>query len=231
MQSGEAFTQLVQFSSGFPDGAVTWVLRDGFGAQIATGTITPTASDVSTVITVSGTHNTLVANDLMDYRELSWSYAVGSLNYSGRTRYRIEAFLKFGVSNDGVRSKLGVEAHEVEDSRIDLVAAYASFEETVSKEDLNAVSNAYTEIVVCDAIEALAALRILPSLQVSLAQRESSGTNQYQRSTIQWEDLRAHLNELVAAGYTVVNPSVDVTENFGSIFTVAVRADPITGEG
>lgn len=231
MRSGEAFTQLVEFNEGFPDGNISWVLRNGDGTQITTGTVTPAAGSVSAVVTVSGTHNTLSGGDLFEYRELSYSYLVGGRQFSSIKRYRVEAFLSFGVSAEGVRDKLGVELHEIDDDAVDLVLAYASFESAVGAVALAAITDPLKKLQIRDAIEALAGLRLVPTLQLKLAQREISGASQFQRVTPKWEDLKAHLNELLATGYVAVNANFDAAANYGSIFTPVIRnPDVITGE-
>lgn len=230
MRSGTALTQLVEFSEGAPDGDITWTLLDGAGATVTGGTVTPEADSVSAVIAVPGAQNVISeAGVLFAHRELNWSYTVGGIAHNGRQRYRLEAFLPFGVSEEGVRRKLGVESHEIEDESIDLVGAFTDFRKKVTAALLDAVSGD-DELVVCDAIEALAALNVLPTLQVSLAAKESSGTSQFQRDKIDWKALRAHLEYLVATGYATVNPATDTTANLAPLLIAVVRADPVTGE-
>lgn len=227
MRAGTVLTQLVEFSEGFPDGDINWSLLDGGGASVATGAVTPAADSVSAVIAVTSVQNSLGAGVLAEPRELSWAYTIGGLVYTGRRRYRLEAFLPLGVSEDGVRRKLGVESHELTDEQIDLVIAYGSFESTVTKELLDAVEG-QTALVACDAIEALAALSVLPTLQVALAAKESSGTNQFQRDKIDWKALRAHLENLAATGYAAVNPATDTTASLPPLLIAVVRPDPVT---
>jgi hypothetical protein len=230
MRAGTALTQLIEFSEGFPDGDISWGLLDASGNPLANGAVTPEADSASAVIMVPALDNDIVeAGALFAYRELSWSYTVGGLMQNGRRRYRLEAFLPLGVSEDGVRRKLGVESHELEDEKIDLVTAYSSFRETVTAAKLDAVTN-QTALAACDGIEALAALNLLPTLQISLAAKESSGTNQFQRTKIDWDRLRAHLETILANGYAAVNPLSDTSSQMPSLLTVVVRPDPIVGE-
>lgn len=227
MRSGTALTQLVEFSDGFPDGDVEWQVLDGHGSQVASGSVVPVAESVSVVLTISALENELEAGAVASPRELSWAYTVGGLVHTGRRRYRLEAFLPFGVSEEGVRTKLGLEPHELEDDAIDLVSAYGQFVETVGADPLLTVTG-YQETKVCDAIEALAAIAILPSLQVKLAMKQSSGTDQFQRGAIDWAALRAQLDNIVTAGITTVNPNFSETGTFGSLLVVVVREDPVT---
>lgn len=229
MRAGTALTQLVEFADGFPDGNIDWELLDGTGGVLTAGNVAPEAASVSAVITITGPQNVIVeaGDPLFAHRELSWSYTVGGIGQSGRLRYRLEAFLPLGVSEEGVRGKLGVEDHELEDAKIDLVSAYSNFQATVGAAELAAVEG-QAILVACDAIEALAALRILPTLQVSLANKESSGTNQFSRDKIDWKALRAHLENLLALGYAAVNPATDTTANLAPLLVVVVRDDPVT---
>jgi hypothetical protein len=231
MRSGAPLTQLIEFSYGFPDGDIEWELLNGRGQTVTAGQLTPEANSASAVITVSGDLNTVEPGVMSSPRELRWAYTVSGMVQAGRCRYRLEVFLPLGLSEEGVRRKLGVEAHELSDDRIDLVGAYGRFRETVGSDELEFVetSGGYAEIITCDAIEALAGLTLLPSLQVSLAQKESSGTNQYQRAAINWDAIRAQLEQYVADGYRIVNPGAGVAGDFGPLLITVIRSDPVTG--
>lgn len=232
MRAGTIFTQLVEFSDGFPDGLITWQLLDAGGFQAASGTMTPVVGSVSAVITVPSASNTIDGNELSSSRELKWSYLVSGLARSGRHRYRLEAFLPLGVSEEGVRRKLGLEPHELPDEAIDLVAAYGSFRNTVGTNPLLLVETlgGYNALVACDAVEALAALALLPTMAIRIASKESSGTSQYQRQKIDWDQLKIALEGMVAAGHLLIVPSYDETVAFGALLIIARPAlDPFTG--
>lgn len=228
MRSGLPLTQLVEFTDGFPDGDINWTLLDRDGAVVASGMITPAAGAASVVITVTGAQNTVEAGVLSSSRELQWDYTAGGLTQAGRYRYRLDAFLPLGVSEDSVRHKLGVELHELEDEAIDLPAAYGQFQEMVGAGVLAAVTG-FEVTQARDAIEATAALALIPALQVKLATKQSSGTDQFQRGKIDWDAVRAQLELYVQTGVTALNPQVDPLANYGTIFIPVVRNDPIVG--
>lgn len=131
-----------------------------------------------------------------------------------------------------MRRKLGVEEHELSNEAIDLVGAYGRFRGQVTSASLDALRDAgdYPALVICDAIEALAAIWVIPALQISLAAKESSGTNQFHRAAIDWGIIRAQLDQYVAEGYQMVDPVLDPSANFGSLLIAVVRPDPVTGE-
>lgn len=228
MRAGTALTQAVEFSSGHPDGDISWELLDGRGQTVTNGTVTPAADAISAIIAVDGASNGLAAGLMFEPRELQWSYTTGGLTQSGRYRYRLEAFLPFGVSEDGVRRKLGIETHELEDATIDLVRAYGWFRDQVSQAKLDLATD-FTALAACDGIEARAALVLLPLLQVKVAQKESSGTDQFERPDADWALIQAQLEQFVAIGIKTVNPLVDPTTPFRSLMTLATRDDPVTG--
>ena len=91
MRSGRAYTQLVEFASGFPDANVSWTLSDTDGDVIETGAVTPSPNAVSAVIAISGSLNTLASGELIGGRELSWTYTVENLVFGGDVRYTLEA--------------------------------------------------------------------------------------------------------------------------------------------
>lgn len=219
---------LIDFSSGFPDGGIAWTLRGETGATITTGTITPTPLSLSTVLAIGSVNNTLSGSVLTGYRDVDWTYTVGGTVINGRVRYSIEARLRFGVSEDGVRSKLGVDNVELPDSEISLAQGYMDFQSVFPSTDLDLISSPNSRIK--DAIEALTALRLLPTMQIRIALKESSGTSQFQRQAVNWSAVAASLYELAGLGYLEVDPLFDPTTGFGSIFILAGPAtDPFTG--
>lgn len=220
----------VLFSSGHPDGDVDWEVRGPDGALLDSGALVIPADAVSTVVTVPAASNTLLVGELHSYRDVSWSYTVAGVVINGEERYTVEARLPFGVSPNGVRSKLGVERTDLPDADIGLVAAYLSFEEQVTQDRLLAVSDPATQIAVTNAIEAIAALAVLPTMQLRVATKESSGTNQYQRQKIDWEAIGLHLEGMVHTGLGAVIPGFDTTEDFGPLLVLATPSvDPLTG--
>jgi hypothetical protein len=124
-----------------------------------------------------------------------------------------------------------VELEELDDEAIDLVSAYSRFKDTLGSTILTSVENTggYPALTACDAIEALAAIRVLPSLQISLAAKETSGTNQFQRGAIDWMQIRAHLDQLVSAGLALADTTADPAADYGSLLIAVVRTDPVTG--
>lgn len=230
MRAGTPLTQLVEFPSGHPDGNVAWQVLGQRGTLIASGEVVPVADAASIVILVEGVAQTLAEGQIVETRELSWAYTVGGNIHTGERRYRLEAFLPFGLSADGVRRKLGVALHELEDERIDLVSAYGRFVDMNGGQDLTVLETAggYPALVICDAVEALAATTVIPALQVSLAQKESSGTNQFQRAAIDWDAIRAQLDDYITAAQRVVNPLYDETTGYTSLLVRVVREDLFT---
>jgi hypothetical protein len=225
MRAGEALTQLVEFTDGAPDGDIAWQLLDGTGAKRAEGSVTPEAGSASAVIGVSGDYNDIEPDVLASPRELQWSYTVAGVIRRGRLRYRLEIYLPFGISEDGVRRKLGLETHELEDESIDLVDAYSRFRETVGVDALAATAGD-AALRAGHAIEAMCAIGLIPSLQIKLAAKQSSGTDQFQRSRIDWEMVRAELEAFVTDGIAAVS---ETTATFGSLLIPVIRDDPVTG--
>lgn len=227
MRSGRAFTQLVEFASGFPDANIAWTLYDTDGDTITTGVVTPTANAVSAVISVSGSNNTLAVGTLTGGRELVWTYTVSGIAHGGEVRYTLEGSVPFPVTADGVRDKLGVETHELPDDSISLMDAYLEYREMVEIDALIAGTDRERRLIV-NALEAMAALAVLPTLQLRLAAKETNGTNAFDRfAKVDWEALRDHLTGHVAACSQAL---ADAPIAGTGLFMVAGPAtDPITG--
>lgn len=229
-RAGQALSFPVLFSSGHPDGNVDWEVRSSDGALLDSGALIVPADAVSVVVTVPASANALASGELLATRDVSWSYSVAGVVINDEQRYAIEGRLPFGVSPDGVRSKLGVDRTDLPNSEISLVGAYYAFEEGIGTDVLASVSDPSTSLAVTNAIEALAALALLPTMTVRIAAKESSGTNQFQRGKIDWSSVQLSLESTVAAAYDKLIVGYDATALFGSLLILArPDVDPLTG--
>lgn len=229
VRSGLALTFPIMFTSGLPIGGVTWTLYGSNGEVLETETAAVPSGAVSLNITVSATLNTLTGGALTGHRDLEWAYEVADGVVSGAQRYSLEARAPLGVANDGVRAKLGVEAKDLPDGDISLIRAYLYFRSLVGADRLAEVTDEAALLTVRDAIEAQAALSLIPTMAVRVAVQEDSGTNMYKRQAVDWEAIAASLSDLVHAGIVAVIPEYDPTPT-GALFILARPAsDPITG--
>jgi hypothetical protein len=230
-RNGTTISTLVQFPSGLPDGSVAWAVFDEDGLQIDNGSFDPPAGAVSAHIVVPSAANLLAPGNLLGFRDLVWSYMVGSEVVNGDARYILEARPPYGPTPDGVRYKLGVEPHELPDEEISLVRAYYQLLASAGNPDLTGFTATEPQrLALADAIEAVAALNVVPTLQVRIATKESSGTDTFQRQTIDWAYLADSLRAIISAGIIILDPAFDPFEGFGDLFLLATPAvDPITG--
>lgn len=222
----------IEFPSGQPDGNVVWKLYGPGSTQLDTGTIAVPVGALSINLLIDAPNNGLGAGEYASYRDLTWTYTVGGAVVNGEVRYTLEARLPFGVSTDGVRAKLGItEALDLPDGDISLVKAFSNFRSIVTPAVLDpAVSSGLYDLAVRDAIEAMAALDLLPTMVVRVAAKESSGTNTYQRQDIDWQQIGVYLSDLITSGILVLVPGYSVTIGFGDLFVLASPAeDAFTG--
>lgn len=231
LRSGNAASFLVEFSSGKPDGNITWSVLGPDGTVLDNGELAVSPDAVSATIIVPGTYNTVAGLEMTTYRDVVWNYTVAGEIVNGEERYRIDGRVPFGVTLDGVRNKLGLQKSDLPDDRIDLIKAFYDFSALVGGAGaLTDVFSTDEGIYLRDAIEGIAALAILPTLQVTVAQQESSGTDTYKRQDIDWNALADSLQGMVLGGVQVVIPSFDPVTGFGAIFMLAPpAADAITG--
>lgn len=202
---------------------------------MASGVITPVVGDVSVDIQIAASNNDLNVGELLGAREILWSYSVGGQAASGSHRYTLEGAIPFVVSENGVRQLLGIDQEDdLPDVDVPLAKAYLYFQNFVGEAELAAgiVGTAFERSCVATAIEAQAALMVLPSLQVRLAQKESSGTNQFARGKIAWEQLEAHLSKLVLEGSTLLNPTLDPMQaNNTALLVLVTPVDDLFPDG
>lgn len=230
--AGSPFAHYVEFSTGLPTGAVSFELLDHTGAALTTGTVTPAQGAVGQLITINGSYNTCTL-PLMEIRTLTYSYTTATGLVSDRIGYRVDRPIPLGVSPEGVRSKLGLSEHEIKDAEVQLLEAYAEFLNMVGSTAITTAAAAgdRTTLLAIGAVEALAALSLLPSLQLRAAQRETSGTNEFSRfNSIDWDMLRDELLMQVSLARATLDPTADTTGGDVFSFGTAPREfDAVTG--
>lgn len=230
---GVPLTQLVEFTTGAPVGDVTYSLTDLDDNAFFTDTLTPDNGAVSVLLHISGAYHTC-SQPLFEGRVLTWSYDTADETVTGRVAYRVDRSLPFPVSNDGVRAKLGLEPHELRDQRIDLIRAYAEIADLIPAESLELArtSGDLNALLCIDAIEAQAALNAMPAIQLGLAEKESSGTNSFQRfSSLDWDMIIGTLQGHIVKARAALDSNFDADGTGVSVFSMATRSpDAVTGE-
>lgn len=233
VRSGRAFSVPILFSSGHPDGNVTWRLLDETGDELTSGTAAVPSDAVSIQLPVEASYNTLSFFDLIGSRDLEWSYEVGGMVINGDLRYSVEPRAPYGASPDGVRTKLGLDTpSDLPDSEISLIRGYFTFRGLATADAILDQSDGGgpNDLAFRDAIEAATALALLPTMAVRIALSEDSGTNAYKRQPVDWAAIGAYLEGVLAAGVLIALPSYDPTAAFGVLFMLATPAtDAITG--
>lgn len=234
MLAGSPFAHEIDFSTGLPTGAVVYSVLGNDNLPIAgfdNVAITVATDAMSLLLVVPGTANSCDL-PLFEGRTLTWVYPTAAGLVSQSIRYRVDKQVPFLVSNNGVRSKLGVEDNEVEDRDIDLVSAYASLASKYDAGVLDAIAplGNLSTLRVINAIEAQAALNVLPSLQLAVAKTEDSGTNKYSRfGTVDWDLLRAGLQNYVDDIDNMIGVDPDVLIGITIFRTAGSGTDRVTG--
>ena len=227
--AGSPYAQVVEFSTGLPTGAVAYQLLGNDGSVLIDDVLNPDPAAVSVMIIIPGANNGC-ATPLFETRTLTWNYTTATGIVNGRIVYRVNKPIPFAVTADGVRSKLGVEPSDLPDEGIDLVSAYANLKTSGDPSAYETSGDADT-LTITHGIEALAALALLPALQVKIAKKESGGTNSFERfGTIDWESLEGELIGLALRARALLDSTIDLTG--GDIFafgTAPRQTDAITG--
>jgi hypothetical protein len=223
VRSGTAASLLIEFPSGAPDGNISWSVINESGVPLATGTLTPAVGAVSTYLNIPAVHNTLSGSVLSGFRDVAWSYTSGGVTINDERRYTVEARIPFGVTYEGVRQKLGVDHLDLPNNEIDLVGAYYRFEELTGVTILAADDRAMR--LIRDAIEALAALQVIPTMVTRVNLKEASGTDSIQRDKQDWQALAAQLQGYVDAGILILVPTYDPFAAAGELFVLAPPSD------
>lgn len=227
--AGSPYAHLIEFSTGLPTGAVSYTLIGNDGSVLLDTTVTPEADAVSHLLIIPAAQNGC-AQPLFENRTLVYSYLTDSGVVADRISYRVQKPIPFAASADGVRAKLGVEPHELKDPEVDLVTAYSELLTFGSATAYEATGDRNTLIII-HAIEAIAALLVLNTLQVKIAQRETSGTNEFQRYTgPEWLRIEADLHLHVAQARALLDPTyADLTGSVFAFGTAGRAIDNVTG--
>lgn len=227
--AGSPFAHLIEFSTGLPTGAVSYSLIGNDGTVLLDTTVAPAADAISHLLVIPGAQNGC-AQPLFENRTLVYSYLTDTGLVSERITYRVDKPLPFAASADGVRTKLGIEPHELKDEDVDLITAYS---ELLTFGDATAyeTSGDRNSLLIVHAIEAIAALMVLATLQVKIAQRESSGTNEFQRySGPDWLRIESDLHVHIARARQILDATYDATGDLYQTFgKVTPAPDLITG--
>jgi hypothetical protein len=233
--AGAPFAHEIAFDTGSPVGAITYSLYGNDG-NVMSGynglTVTPDIGAMSVLVVIPGAANT-VATPLFEQRTLLWSYMTAGGMFANQITYKVQKQLPFPATPDGVRAKLGLGPQELSDNSIDLMMAYANlvyaYEDNAF--DPYATTGDRNTLLVTNAIEAMAALAAIPTLQLGIAKKESSGTNSYERfPNMDWDALIAALHRYLDDLNGLVTPLVDPYGASLIFFTVSPTLDFITNQ-
>lgn len=237
MRSGLPLSHIISFASGYPDANVTWQLLDNAGTVKSSGAIDPDPGAVSASVEVLASANTLGTGQMLGGRELLWNYTSSLQTISGSYRYQLEGQIPFLATEQGVRNMLGIaEVEDLSDEDIALVRGYLEFQNLVGTSALATFTtdsaSSYALMKISEAIEAQAAWRLVPTLQVRVAKRETSGTNQYDRGDIEWDKIEARLAAKVLDAAILVDPLLDVASpSTSSLVTLVTPANDLFPDG
>jgi hypothetical protein len=197
----------------------------------------PLAADVAVPVGPVATEVRIVTDPSTDARTLRIekrtmvvSWKVAGVPYSQRIVYRLSAFLNHTVTPDQIRSYLGVDARDLKDAEIDLIEAFLAAEERFTPEllDVALAQGGIVEQRANDAILYLAALRVIPSLQLRVAQEERDGPIGFTRQVVRdFSALEAKTRELLAEAVATVS-TVNAVETY-NLMALSQPTDPITG--
>jgi len=228
------FTHIVEFASGSPTGAFSYSVHDEDGSVVGglDNIVIPLGlGAISARIDVPADANQ-VSKPMFEKRSITWVYQTNSGTVNGSINYILQKEIPFPVTPEGVRQLLGVSDNEIPDERIDLLGAYVRFIRPF--DDPSAALLSYftsgdaNSYIITRAIEAAAALELLPTLQISIARRFDSGTNSYERwNKIDWDALGAKLQGMIYEASILVQPTLELV--ISPIFVLSTRTDPLTG--
>ena len=234
--TGSDLTTKVDFQVGgalvIPDpGSVYLTIRDNAGAPIAPYNNQPqTVTGTYLELVIPALVNTPATPGVLESRYLLVAFTYEGRPYTLRQSYRLSPFLTMTVSEDSVRSYLGLMPEELENGEIDLYGAYYELLGRVSSLATLLQAGTAQSLRANKAIALQAAILLAPSLPARYAQRVVDADSEFARATKfdpneLVDKLEAELDDLIN-DLTALDPAA-VTNP--TRFLVGTRTDPITG--
>lgn len=217
-----------------PDsGSVKLNLRSHNGTLLITDqTITVPNGENSVSINIAGSNNTLSGGQKFASRTAHITYQVGGQTYHQYYPYRVIPWLNHSVTEDKVRFALGVNSNDLPDEAIDITRAYYQAEARLAEDSLTIAtelaSGTLNEVRANEVILCTAALEVLPSLRLSVSQKEDNGALSFARfaQAPEWDVIEEKIrNRLASALEELANTATSAS----TLLTFATRTDPVTG--
>lgn len=168
-----------------------------------------------------------LSTEEIGYRFVEVSYLFQGKPVTHSFSYALIEFIPLHVTPQTVRGLIGSQYKEVPDSDIDVVQAFFDLRKMYGpgfEVAVRAISyNAYAH----RAVALKAALNLLPSLQTRLWKQERNDTSEWQRFSINLEDLRASLQADLEAALGEITDLESITTDY-SLLMVTSPTDIIT---
>lgn len=215
------------------DAGAKWTLRDHAGLPMPayTDQVVADVSDTTLVLNVPALAQTIDSSRLFEKRFLVVSGTTDGTPFETTLVYRIIAWLNYSVTVDDVRSFIGIDAGELGDNDIDLVAAYMELAATAGKDTLATALSAGTRVeeLANKAIKGLAVLACLPGLRQRISKKAEDGSMKVERFTVDFDRLEADARKLVMDGTIALGTPEDTLTAPTLFVLVTPTTDVITG--
>ena len=219
-----------------PDvGSLSFTVRDHVGQPLSgfvNQPITAGPTIFALSLEIGATANTIAPEREFERRTVFITYQVNSVTLTDRYTYRVVPLMNHSLAPKDIRSFLGVQERELDDSEVDLTVSYFKVAETLGSVDTleeALTSGNMTEIKANDAILMVAVLDILPSLKQRIAQEETNGVKSYKRADIEgFAELEATALSRLDDAMDILLESVQ-TSTVYTLLVVTQDADALTG--
>lgn len=165
----------------------------------------------------------------LERRSVMVDFTVSGASFNRVELYQLSSFLNHSATPSGVRALIGCNSGELSDEEIDLISAYFQLEDSVTQTTLEAAAAGSWKKsrAVDEAIMAIAALEVIPSLQLRVAASEGALSQSYARlKNIDFRMLHDVLSRKLEQALTTVSGRTETTP---LIFSLTAPTDPITG--
>lgn len=208
-----------------PDaGSVSYTVRGHTGQPIAgaTNVSVPTdADDTQVSVNIGFPINNKTRQ--FERRSVEYRWVVAGRAYGREFSFFLTDRLIFDATPAEVRERLGVNASELPDHEVDLVAAYYQLGAQIGATTLadKLAEGTYETIKANRALVLVEALRLLPSLRLRAAKAETSGSEGFTRYDIDWDALEKALKDELGKQVELLG-----TSSGGVVFMLSAQTDP-----
>lgn len=223
-EAGTSFSVTVDLGEVPEDGTLSYTIRQHDGSTLSGHTNQPLTS--SQLVTVDFPSAITSITKTFEKRTLIFDYKHNGASKRVTRFIKLVPFINTVVTGEMVRDWFGLSESELDLSRISVFDAYMEVKKDIQGIDTFLSAGDETENAANNAVLARAAMRLIPSLKLLVAQSQTDGPIEFQRySDIDFEAFEDRAKRLYDESLSALGRG----EAEPDLFTVVQRPDAFVG--